>query len=205
MTYPVPPAADFCRRDDSLLLVVDFQEKLARVVQRPRAVEANLLRLVKAAERLGVPRIATVQYPQGLGPLVPSLRGFFPDPPAKLTFSCCRAPGAQSAIEAVQRGTVVVCGIETHICVCQTSLDLLSSGVRVFVVADACSSRRDYDHDVALERLRGAGAVVTTTEAVLFEWLEQAGTEEFREVSRLVRMTDEELLGGAARPSPAAS
>ena len=184
------------QRAASALLVIDFQEKLAALIAERHRIEANLGRLVCAARLLSVPVLATEQYPQGLGPTTAGLRRWLEEPLQKLAFSCCGEPVVRERIASVRRRQWVLVGIETHICVAQTALELtaLPEVEEVYVVADACGARRELDHTTALARLRHAGVHVTTAEAVLFEWLRRAGTDEFRAVSRLVRMSDEAVL-----------
>ncbi len=201
MSRELTHTGEICARQTSVLLVIDVQEKLLRAVRAPQALEANLLRLLRAARLLGVPSLATTQYVAGLGPIVPRLRPFLPDAPDKLCFSCYGSPEVRAQLRSFGRRQVVLAGLETHICVTQTALGLLQADYGVFVVEDAVSSRRERDHQVAITRLRAAGVVITTTEAVLFEWLEQAGTPEFREISRLVRLGDDELLQEASGTS----
>lgn len=177
------------RREDSVLLVVDLQERLLPAMEGHEAVLKFSQRIVDAATRLAVPVICTEQYPKGLGPTVAPLQTLLGNAKRfeKLAFSCCGADGLMEYLRSLGRSQVVVVGIETHVCVEQTVLDLLSAGLRVYVAADAVSSRRPLDRYVALDLMRQAGAAITTTEAVMFQWLRVAGTSEFKDVSRLVR------------------
>ena len=136
-----------------------------------------------------VPVAATEQYPKGLGPTVEPLRGLLGAEQIieKLTFTACGATGLLDQLRAAGRRQVVLTGLETHVCVEQTALDLLAAGFEVFVVADAVSSRRPLDRQIAFELLRQSGAVVTTTEAVIFEWLQDAADPKFKEILKLVR------------------
>lgn len=176
-------------RELSTLLVIDVQERLLPVIEEHESVLKHCGRIVQAAGIQGVPIVCTEQYPKGLGPTVEPLRGLLGDAPVreKLTFSCCGADGLIEELWSKGRPQVVVVGIEAHVCVQQTVLDLLAAGFGVYVAADAVSSRRALDRWAALDRMRQAGAVVTTTEAVIFEWLRVAGSEEFRQVARLVK------------------
>ncbi len=173
------------RADRSVLCVIDVQERLVPAMADADRVVARCLRLATAATILGVPAILTEQYPKGLGPTVPSLAATLPSPLAKMSFSCCGAasfsgylPGAPFAC--------VLCGLETHVCVTQTAIDLREEGHDVFVVVDAVASRHAIDHDVALRRLEAAGIILTTSESVLFEWCGTAEHPRFQEVRRLV-------------------
>jgi nicotinamidase-related amidase len=133
--------------------------------------------------------VHTEQYPKGLGPTVPELRAALEPaaPVEKLTFDCCGEPTFAPALDAAGRPAVIVCGMETHICVLQTVLGLLARGATVHVAADAVCSRDPENARVALELMRDAGAVVTCTETVLFQLLERAGTPEFKAIQQLVK------------------
>jgi nicotinamidase-related amidase len=191
VTPPLPRSPDLLARDDSALLVVDVQDKLIGLVPGHERIVWNIGRLLDGAAILGVPSAATEQYPQGLGPtaaaLAQRLAARNVKIPAKLTFSC----GECAAIFAGWRDRgiykVLVCGIETHVCVQQTVLDLLTDGFRVYVAVDAVGSRFDIDHGTALRRMDASGATLTTTESALFEWCQAAGTPEFKQISALVR------------------
>lgn len=168
----------------SFLLVIDMQKKVLDLVHEHARVTANCAWLVGLANRLGVPVLATEHYPKGLGPMLEQLRQLFPAQAigVKAHFSCVAA-GCLEAMPANRRPQVVIAGIETHVCVMQTALDFRQAGKEVFVVADATSARSPADAACALERMRSAGIVVVTREMVLFEWLRQAGTPLFKEIS----------------------
>ncbi|MFO0902126.1 MAG: hydrolase [Pirellulales bacterium] len=180
-------------RDDTTLLVVDVQERLLRAMREPQRLVWNIERLLDGARLMGVAAAATEQYPQGLGPTVPSLAERLGQRPAaaheKLAFSCWGCDALRNQLEQLDRPNVLVCGIETHVCVQQTTLDLLAAGYRVFVAVDATTSRMALDHDVALRRMETHGATLTTVEAALFEWCLAAGTPEFKAISQLVKQT----------------
>jgi nicotinamidase-related amidase len=169
----------------STLCVIDVQEKLLPAVAGGDRVVDRCVRLAAAAELLGVPAILTEQYPHGLGPTPPALAGRLPPAVGKLAFSCCGSEAFVAALPATA-ATVVLAGLETHVCVAQTALDLLARGLGVFVAVDAVTSRHALDHDVGLRRLEAAGAVLTTSEAVLFEWCRSAAHPQFQAVRRLV-------------------
>lgn len=173
----------------SALLVVDVQEKLVPAMAEPERVVENCAVLMKAAGRLGVPVVVSEQYPKGLGHTVPPLAELAPMGSVlpKLHFSCAADPAIAAVLAAYEREQVLVAGVESHVCVLQTALDLKESDVRCIVVADATSSRTAANKDAALTRLRESGVEIATTEMVLFEWLRQAGTPEFKELSRLIR------------------
>lgn len=177
------------QREDAAVLVVDIQERLAVVMDEREKVVANAGHLIAAAKLLGVPVVHTEQYPKGLGPTVPELRAALAPaaPVEKLTFDCCGEPSFAPALGQTGRTTVIVCGMEAHICVLQTVLGLLAQGLAVHVAADAVCSRKPENARVALELMRDAGAVVTCTETVMFQLLVRAGTPEFKEIQRRIR------------------
>ncbi len=174
----------------ALVLVVDVQERLC-----PAMPPEDLARLVKYAQallggarELGLPVLATEQYPKGLGPTIPALRELLPSPPlTKMHFSCAPDPGFAAALEATRRRQVVIAGMEAHVCVFQTARDLAAQGFEVHVCADAVTSRTEEHRRVGLELCREAGAVVTTAETALFDLLGQCGTPQFKRVSALVK------------------
>lgn len=176
-------------RKDALLLVIDIQERLAAAMAERERVVENTGHLIAAAGLLDVPVLLTEQYPKGLGPTVPEVRAALPSLAAieKLTFDCCAEPSFPPSLERGGRSTVIVCGMEAHICVLQTVLGLLGGGRRVHVVADAVCSRNPSNAHTALELLRDAGAVVTCAETVLFQLLGRAGTPEFKTIQARIR------------------
>ena len=147
----------------------------------------NVRRLIDGAKVLGLPVAATEQYPQGLGPTTSELAQRLGRIPSKLTFSCGGCPEVFEELRSRGVHKLLVCGIEAHVCVQQTVLDLMADGWRVYVAADAIGSRFEIDFQTAVRRMDSAGAIVTTTEAALFEWCQVAGTPEFKEISRLAR------------------
>ena len=171
------------------LVVIDIQECLLPAIFEKERVVQNALRLIKGAAVLGMPVLVTEQYPKGMGPTVPEIAAAIPGyaPMEKLTFSSCAAPDFLADVKSKGLSDLVLCGIEAHVCVCQTCLDLLQAGFTPFVVADAVSSRTPENHRLALERMRQAGALIVSTEMVLFELLERAGTAEFKQVLALVK------------------
>jgi nicotinamidase-related amidase len=172
---------------DTALLVIDVQEKLVPAIAGAAAMVRNIGFLIDGAGLLGMPVQATEQYPKGLGPTVPELAGRLPHRPDKVAFSSCAVASVVEALHREARPKVVLAGIETHVCVLHTALDLLALDFRVFIPVDAVGSRYRLDHDVALRRLEQAGAVLTTTEGCLFEWVGGAGHPHFKAISRLVQ------------------
>lgn len=174
----------------TLLMVIDIQEKLCKAMD-PEVLELQtgcVSMLLDAAQELGVPVLVTEQYPAGLGETIPLLREKIQEPPLeKTSFSCCGDDAVSARIEELGRKNVVVCGMEAHICVLQTVLDLLGRGHNVHVVSDAVMSRKKKNWRMGLEMASAAGAVITSAETVLFQLLKRAGTPEFKKLSRLVR------------------
>jgi len=174
-------------QDQALLLVIDVQERINAVM----ADQNHLPRievLVEACKGLGVQVIGSEQYPKGLGPTVESLAAALGEAPAgKLTFSCIRDEELRQSITDSGRQQVVVTGIETHVCVLQTVIDLIGGGFEVHVPHDAVNSRRPADKDWALQRMADAGAVITSTESALFELVERCDTADFKMVAKLIK------------------
>ncbi len=159
------------------------------VMDRRAEVIAGTDKLLQAARTLSLPALVTLQYVKGLGPLCPELAEVAVGVPVfeKMTFSCCGAEAFASAVKELRRQRFILCGVETHVCVQQTAIDLLAAGYSVYVCADAVCSRRDLDRDVALERMRDCGAVITTVESAIFELLREAGTEAFKQCRPLFK------------------
>jgi len=174
------------KNDQSCLVIVDVQERLAPVMADPRKVIDGATRLVAGARRLEIPTLISEQYPKGLGPTMVDVRQTAPDATfvEKTVFSCVGEPKFMEALESTGCRQVVVAGIEMHVCVLQTCMDLKDQGYEVFVVVDACGSRFSLDEKTAVMRLATAGIQLVTTEMVLFEWLERAGTPEFKDITK---------------------
>jgi nicotinamidase-related amidase len=173
--------------ENSRLLIVDVQEKLLPLIPVAERLVHNCRRLLDGAKILSIPAFGTEQYPQGLGRTTAELATRLGPMPDKVCFSCVPVLNWGDAAElADDRDQVVVAGMETHVCVLQTVLDLLAAGFRVHVPADAVASRSEMDWRVALDRMASSGATVTTVESVLFEWCQKAGTPEFKQIQKLV-------------------
>jgi nicotinamidase-related amidase len=174
-----------------VLVVVDVQERLFNAMDAERRDDmvANVKILVSAARRLDVPVLVTEQYPKGLGRTLPELRALLGDTPPfeKTAFSCCGADGFMDRMRALGADHVILTGIEAHVCVLLTALDLLTRGLRVSIVADAVCSRRPANLKIGLGQARQASAVVTATETVVFQLLGGADSDAFRELSKLLR------------------
>ncbi|MEP6944227.1 MAG: hydrolase [Betaproteobacteria bacterium] len=172
-------------RARSQLLLVDMQQRMLAAIPDAAVVLAGCVGLASAAQRIGVPVAALEQYPKGLGALVPELRALLPDEAigVKTRFSAVAA-GVLPALPGSDRPQIVIAGVETHVCVLQTALDLHHEGKDVFVVADCVGSRRAEDRDRALSRLRDEGVRIVTREMVIFEWLGDAATPLFSDISK---------------------
>lgn len=178
--------------DESLLLVVDMQARLAGAMEPTdyQQIRGNVAILVKAAVLLGIPLLATEQYPKGLGATDTELAALFPadlTPIDKTSFSCCAVPDVQTTIASSGRHQLLVVGMEAHICVLQTALELSSQGYSVFVPEDGVCSRNPAHRSNAMARMRASGVLVTLTESVLFEWLRDATHEHFKAVTGLLK------------------
>lgn len=183
----LPRSPELMSRDDTALLVVDVQEKLVPAILDHERMTWNIRRLIDGARLLGLPVVATEQYPQGLGETISPLIELLPDRSSKIDFSCAACGKLFTSLQDQGVYKVLVCGIEAHVCVQQTVLDLLTAGWSVYVAVDAVSARSRIDYEVALRRQEASGATLTTTESALFEWCQQAGTPEFKEISKLVK------------------
>jgi nicotinamidase-related amidase len=179
----------FLDREDTVLLIVDIQEKLAAVMTEKDKVVRNNLHLIELAKRLKMPVMVTEQYPKGLGPTVAEIRNALPfyRPVEKITFDCCGQPPFLEELKEHNKRNVVLTGMETHICVLQTCIGLLKGGINVHIVQDAVCSRTRENWKTGVEFMREAGAVVTSTETALFQLLKVAGTEEFKIISKRIK------------------
>lgn len=179
-------------RDNTLLIVIDVQEKLTAVIHEGGELQKNIERLVRGCHILKVPAVLTEQYPKGLGPTTGSVQSAFNDTYGsravqKMCFSGYRCSEFVETIRPLKRKQILVAGIETHVCVYQTVTDLLAEGYEVTVIADAVSSRTPRNREIALERMAQEGAKWSSTEMALFELTTEAGTDEFKAISKLVK------------------
>lgn len=177
------------KKETTALLIIDLQERILPVINNIDLVIDNTIKLIKGFKVLNLPIYYTEQYPKGLGhtseKLLNELDGY--SAIHKMSFSCSGAPDLFSEFKSKKLNQVVVCGVESHVCVQQTVLDLISNDFQVNVAADAVSSRRETDYNIALDRMRTLGVEITSTESVLFELLEVCGTAEFKEISKIVK------------------
>ena len=177
------------RTNDAVIVIVDIQERLAAEMSERQKVLDNCRRLIAVGKMKNIPILLNEQYPKGLGSTVAEIREALDiyEPLEKIAFSCCGSDTFTSRLAAVGKKKIILCGMETHVCVLQTCLDLLETGYEVHLVSDAVCSRTKENFRTAVEMMRDAGAVITSTETLLFQLVERAGTDEFKAVSRLVK------------------
>jgi nicotinamidase-related amidase len=183
----LPSSPDLMRAEDSALLVIDAQVKLLEIVPQRARIVWNIRRLLDAADALHVPISATEQYPERLSPTVPELRDRIGTAPNKMCFSACVCGEIFERWRADSRFRVLVCGIETHVCIMQTALDLAAAGFEPYVAVDAIGARYAIDHETALRRMESSGVILTTTETAMFEWCRTADRPEFKKISALAK------------------
>jgi nicotinamidase-related amidase len=182
-----PRSPELMCREDSALLVVDAQEKLLSVVPDRKRIVWNIRRLLDAARELEVAIAGTEQYPDRLSPTVPELKERIGHAPDKLCFSACVCGEIFERWKEEGRSRILVCGIETHVCVLQTALDLSAAGFLVYVAVDAVGARRAVDQETALRRMESAGVILSTTETAMFEWCRTSSAPEFKRISALAK------------------
>ncbi|MBN1517240.1 hydrolase [Candidatus Sumerlaeota bacterium] len=175
--------------EDSVLLIVDLQEKFAPHISRMKRIVQRTEILLRAARLLEIPILATEQYPKGLGPTVAPIAELLGDtaPIEKTAFGCFGEPNFTAAFDALGRKTLVLAGIETHVCVLQTALEGLERGLRVIAVQDAISSRKPADRKAGMRRMTLAGCTPVSTEMILFEWMRDAKHPQFKAVQGLIQ------------------
>jgi nicotinamidase-related amidase len=175
--------------ENTVLVMVDIQSKLWNIMYEKEALLENARKLISGAQILRIPIILTEQNPNGLGPTLPELTQLMPEvkPIPKFSFSCCQNEGFHRAVNDLNRRQVLICGIESHICVYQTTLELLKSGYEVQVVADVVSSRVVRNREIALARMQSEGAKLTVVEMVLYELLRTAESPKFKEMLKVVK------------------
>lgn len=176
------------QRESTALLVIDVQERLMPVIDGKEGVFASVNKLIKGAEILGVETIITEQYPKGLGNTCAEVE--LPATPniiEKICFSCLQSDPVKEQLKLTNRKSLIICGVEAHICVLKTALDAINDGYEVHIVADAVGSRTAANKQLALDRMRQSGAFITSVEMALFMLLHQAGTDEFKAISKLIK------------------
>lgn len=177
------------RRDQAVLVLVDVQDRLHAEMPRRDDVSLRLVKLVEAAKRLQVPVLVTEHAAKAFGPTIEPVRSVLEGvvPLHKMVFSCFGSGEFRSKLESLRRRQVVIAGYETHVCVCQTALDAEAAGYQVHLVRDASASRSDADHAIGVEKMTGAGVLPASTETVIFELLEMAGTDDFRALLPVIK------------------
>ena len=175
--------------DDTAMVVVDIQERLLPHIFEYEILEKNCNTLISGMQILNIPMLVTEQYSKGIGPTIESVRNTLGDfePIEKMNFSCCGESSFLHSLEKLSKKNVILCGIESHVCVLQTALDLYERGFQPVLIADCVSSRKLNDKTHAIERMRQTGVIISTYESILFELCQVAGTEQFKAISRLVK------------------
>jgi nicotinamidase-related amidase len=176
--------------EETMALVIDFQERLVPVIHNSDELLHNTQILIKGLQTLGIPMLVTQQYTKGIGMTVPVLSEVFGEDfnyEDKISFSCAEDETILRKIEEAGKKNIIICGIEAHICVLQTVIDLISKGYNVVLVENCIGSRKESDRLVGIERAMAEGAILTTYESILFELTRVAGTEVFKSISRLIK------------------
>lgn len=176
-------------KEDSLVMIVDYQEKLMPFIDCNEEILERACVLLKGLELLEVPMMVTRQYPKGLGDTITTIKELTKGAPIydKIAFSCYVDEAIKKAVKDSGKKNIIICGIEAHVCILQTLIDLQEDGFQVILVEDCISSRKANDKEIALIRGRAQGAYITTTESILFELLKYAGTDVFKQISKLVK------------------
>jgi nicotinamidase-related amidase len=174
---------------NTVALVIDIQEKLFPHIDNHNNLQSNCEILLSGLNVLNIPILVTEQYPKGLGPTVKSISGLIKDfnPIEKLTFSCCGENKFLETLKEHGKRNVLICGIEAHVCVLQTVMDMIERGYHPVIIEDCVSSRKPSDRETAIKRMAREGVIITTYESILFELCEVAGTDQFKQISNLVK------------------
>ncbi len=177
-------------REGTVLVVIDAQEKLLPHVPDKEQIVKNITKLIRFADIVKIPVLLTEQYPKGLGQTVPELKNLIPhvQPIERMEFSCLGSERFRESLTAVAARTLILSGLEAQICIVQTAIEGIAKGYRIYVVSDAVSSRRLEEKVIALERMGQNGAEIVSTEMLIYEVLRKAGTPEFKEALKLVKM-----------------
>lgn len=175
--------------DDTVLLIIDVQGKLAQLMDGKELLFKNIINLAKGAKVLNIPIIWTEQYPEGIGPTIPELAEVLTEisPLPKITFSCCQDDGFLAELKRIGRKNILISGIEAHICVYQTVTDLISQGYHTELVVDAVSSRNSVNKELGIDKMVMNGASITCVETALYELLGKAGTDEFKQILKIIK------------------
>jgi len=177
------------QKEKSALLIIDIQEKILPVIWESQRVIDNTLKLINGFNILNVPVYYTEQYAKGLGHTELKIKSALENiqPINKMTFSCCGNDNLLIDLKQNSIENIVVCGVESHVCVLQSALDLIANGFHVHIASDAVSSRRKFDFEIALRRMEKNGAHISLTESILFEMLNVCGTDEFKMISKIIK------------------
>lgn len=178
----------YINKEDAVLVIIDIQERLVPVMNKKEGIIKNTNILVSMANTMDIPIVVTQQYTKGLGETVAEINGNLRDVKRieKIDFTAC-INETMDYLKEIDRKSIIVAGIEAHVCVLQTVRDLLAQGYNVFLVSDGVGSRTEENYKNALEMMRDMGAVISNTESILFDLLKKAGTPEFKELSRLIK------------------
>lgn len=178
-------------REEMVLVIIDVQESLVKAMESEvvRNLIRNLQTLIAFAQEMGIPIVMTEQYPRGLGMTISEIQQALPSLPPieKVSFSCGRVDAFNETLDRMGRRVILLTGMETHVCVLQTAAHLIQKGFEVHVVADAVCSRRKLDWEIGLQWMEKKGAMISTTEIIAFQLLKEAGTEEFKRLSKRVK------------------
>ena len=182
-------AVSLLNKEHTCMIIVDVQEKLMPVMGRKERVIANIIKLLECSRVFNLPVILTEQYTKWLGPTLHEIKEALPkyEPIYKLDFNCCNVDHFNNRIELEKLKNIILTGVESHICIFQTCFSLLKRGYRVHVPQDAVDSRTDENWHVGIELMKEAGAVITSTETIIFQILKRAGTKEFKEILKIVK------------------
>lgn len=177
------------KAEETAVLVVDYQERLVPVIHDNQAIIEKAVMLLKGTKALGLPFIMPRQYPKGLGDIVPEIREAVGEytPMDKLSFSACGETEIMDYIRSLNKKNVIVCGIEAHVCVLQSVIDLVAEGFQPILICDCLGSRSPYDKEIGIQRAVQEGALTSTAEAILFELTNKAGSDVFKTISKLVK------------------
>jgi nicotinamidase-related amidase len=180
---------EILRADSAALIVIDMQAPFVQSVQDSQLITENAANLVRGFQVLNIPVIGTTQYAMRMGDIIPEIRHALPPTPAhnKMVFDCCGAASFNAAVAQTGANQILICGVETHICVCQTALGLVAQGYQVHIAADATSSRSNSDCKIGLEKMYRAGVVPSSVEMALYEMVQEAGSLQFKQILELIK------------------
>ena len=176
-------------KKDAVLFVIDVQGKLAQLMQDKEILFENIKKMIKTAQILDIPIVWVEQYPEGLGSTIPEIAEllYFVEPIKKTEFSCCKNKGFMKKVKELNKRQLLIAGIEAHICIYQTSVELVESGYEVQVLGDAVSSRTKANKSIGLNRIQTNGGIITSTEMAIFELLKVAGGDKFKEIIKIIK------------------